>query len=521
MQKLGLLRSACVASVFCAALAVTSPAQSFTTLLSFDGTNGAYPGGLVQGADGNFYGITGGGGATNACLKGSTVCGTIFEMTPSGTLTTLQSFSSDCSNGCGNIGLVQGTDGKFYGTASSGGANGYGTFFSIVPGGTLVTLYSFCSQPNCADGYSPKPGLIQGTDGNFYGTTSDNAQPNQCLSGGCGTVFKVTPTGTLTTLYTFPETSANPPYAPYGPYAGLVQGTDGNFYGTTQYGGNDTCPRGQPLSCGTVFQMTPGGTLTTLYDFCGQAGCSDAYNPGGLVLGRDGNFYGTTPLGGDVACVDNPYNLPCGGTVFQITPEGTLTTLHRFIGIDGNEPSGVVQGSDGNFYGTTFFGGANNAGTIFRITPEGAFITLYNFAQTSTSESPDPGSLVQATNGIFYGTTEGGGASNDGTVFSFSIGMGGTTASTTTLNLSPATVTVGAAGPVMMTATVAATSGGGTPTGVIDFFNGSNEIGFANLSGGVATFNYNPSSLALGPYEITAIYSGDGTLQPPPRRRKL
>jgi uncharacterized repeat protein (TIGR03803 family) len=421
----------------------------------------------------------------------------------------LQSFNG--ANGSAPNGLTQGTDGKFYGTTQGGGANGQGTFFSIVPGGTLVTLYGFCSQTNCADGYAPNPGLIQGTDGNFYGTTSDNAQANQCLSGGCGTVFKVTPTGTLTNLYAFPTTSGNPPYAPYGPFAGLVQGTDGNFYGTTGFGGNTTCPDGESVSCGTVFQITPGGTLTTLYDFCGQPDCPDGYNPSGLTLGRDGNFYGTTPLGGDVVCINNPHNLPCGGTVFKITPGGTLITLHRFIGVDGNEPSALVQGSDGNFYGITWLGGANNAGTIFRISPEGAFITLYSFAQTSTSASPDPDGLVQAANGTFYGTTAGGGANNDGTVFSFSIGLGGTTSATTTLGLSPATVSVGATGPVVMTATVAPTSGSGTPTGVADFFNGSDEIGFANLSGGVATFTYNPGSLALGTYQVTAIYSGDGT----------
>jgi uncharacterized repeat protein (TIGR03803 family) len=143
------------------------------------------------------------------------------------------------------------------------------------------------------------------------------------------------------------------------------------------------------------------------------------------------------------------------------------------------------------------------------MTPAGMLITLYSFDGTDGSE-PLAG-LVQATNGTFYGTTYSGGANKDGTVFSFAIGMGGTAASTTSLGLSPASVTIGSAGPVVMTVTVAPASGSGTPTGVVAFYNGSNEVGIANLTGGIATFNYNPSGLAVNTYQITAIYSGDGT----------
>lgn len=254
---------------------------------------------------------------------------------------------------------------------------------------------------------------------------------------------------------------------------------------------------------------TPSGTLTTLYSFCEQAGCPDGNGPSVLVQGTDGNFYGTT----------SPGLLLGDGTVFKITPAGTLTTLYSFCEQagcpDGSAPSGVlVQGTDGNFYGTTRLGGSGSGpncvgcGTIFKMTPQGTLITLYSFDET---DGNGPDGLAITTNGTIFGTAGSGGASNDGTVFSFSLGIGGTTASATSLNLSPASVTVGSAGPVVMTATVAPASGRGTPTGVVAFFNGSNEVGSTIMSGGVATYNYNPGSLALDTYQISAIYSGDGT----------
>jgi len=208
-----------------------------------------------------------------------------------------------------------------------------------------------------------------------------------------------------------------------------------------------------------------------------------------------------------VACDTLAYPVPSCGTVFKITPGGTLTTLHLFDSTDGGWPlSGVIQGTDGNFYGTTVLGGANGAGTLFKITPGGTLFTLYSFPYLSGF----PNGLLQATNGTFYGTDASGGTGS-GTVFSFPIGLGGTSPSTTSLVLSPASVSGGSSGPVVMTATVASTSGSGTPTGGVAFFNGSGEVGSSNLSGGAASFDYNPSSLALNTYAITAVYSGDGT----------
>jgi uncharacterized repeat protein (TIGR03803 family) len=241
----------------------------------------------------------------------------------------------------------------------------------------------------------------------------------------------MTPAGTLTTLHSFDGTDGSEPYA------GLVEGRDGNFYGTTYYGGANSCQR---QGCGTVFTITPNGTLTTLYSFCSQSGCKDGQQPqGGLVEGSDGNFYGTTTWGGLAQrnyCTDG---YGCG-TVFKITPHGILTTLHEFCSHggcpDGYWPySGLVRGTDGNFYGTTYLGGANQSGTVFRITASGTFTTLYSFCLQYVNDicmdgGTPIGALVQGTNGTFYGTAwSGGEQSYDcpqgcGTIFSLSVGLG-------------------------------------------------------------------------------------------------
>ncbi len=381
--------------LFCVMTAIASPATTtFTTLASFDGMWDSQYGSLVQGLDGNFYGETAGGGAN--------FYGTIFKITPSGTLTTLHSFAGSPNEG-GNPygGMVQAANGDFYGTTEEGGVDNYGTVFKITPGGTLTTLHSF----DVADGMSPYAGLVQASNGNFYGTTEEGG------AGGCGTVFEITPGGTLTTLHSFDYTDGETPVA------GLVQAINGNLYGTTAAGGAN--------GDGTVFKITPGGTLTTLHSFDGTDG---AYPDASLVQASNGNFYGTTYTSG-------AYGF---GTVFEITPTGTLTTMHSFCSVvqngectDGFYPfTGLVQATDGNFYGTTYGGGANGYGTVFEITTAGTLTTLYSFCSEGTypnctdGDSPLTG-VVQATNGNFYGTTEYGGANDlDGTVFRLSNGLG-------------------------------------------------------------------------------------------------
>ena len=337
------------------------------------------------------------------------------------TFTTLHSFDSTDGANPGVV-LIQATNGALYGTASSFGANGAGTVFKMTPGGTLTTVYNFCSESGCMDGVLPEAGLLQATSGDFYGTTNGGGL-------GYGTVFKITPGGTLTTLYSFCSQSGCADGA--NPFAGLVQGANGDFYGTARNGGAN--------SGGTVFEITPSGTLTTLYSFCSQGGCADGEFPdAGLVQAINGDFYGTTVQGGA-----NPSSYAGGsGTVFKMTPSGILTTLYSFCSqsgcSDGELPiAGLVQATDGSFYGTTAYGGANeggggsSAGTVFKITPMGALTTLYNFcSQSACVDGSYPvAALVQATNGDFYGTTFFGGTSATcylgcGTVFDLSVGLG-------------------------------------------------------------------------------------------------
>jgi uncharacterized repeat protein (TIGR03803 family) len=278
----------------------------------------------------------------------------------------------------------------------SGGANHAGTVFKITPGGRLTTLYSFCSQTNCTDGAKPYAGLVQAANGDLYGTTSGGG-----ANGNYGTVFKITQGGMLTTLYSFcSQTNCTDGATPF---AGLVQAANGTFYGTT-YGG------GANGGYGTVFKITPTGTLTTLHRFNGTDGATPYAR---LVQDTDGDFYGTTFFGGSNGN---------SGTIFKITPTGTLTTLHSFNGTDGEGPvAGLVQAANGTFYGTTYGGGANGGyGTVFKITPTGTLTTLHSFNGTD-GDQPYAG-LVQAADGDFYGTTGAGGANEYGTIFKITPG---------------------------------------------------------------------------------------------------
>ena len=207
---------------------------------------------------------------------------------------------------------------------------------------TLTNLYSF-SGPN---GAYPYAALVQGSDGNFYGTTAGDAPTGG--SNYLGSLFRISPSGSFTNLHTFPAFTGDG----NTPMDALVQGSDGNFYGTTVYGGTS--------NCGTVFLISPNGSYTNLYSFSGPDGAAPQ---GTLVQGSDGNFYGTTAGGG----TSN------SGTVFLVSPSGNLTNLYSFSRPGGAIPiAGLVQGSDGNFYGTTFYGGTSNLGTVFVISPSGS-----------------------------------------------------------------------------------------------------------------------------------------------------
>lgn len=412
MLTSGAWKRICVVFVLSAATAISALAQTFNTLVNFDGVDGGGSfGGLVQGLDGNLYGTSIGGGAHGY--------GAIFKVTPAGTLTTLYNFCSlrGCPDGVTPYSaLALGIDGNFYGTTAGGGTNNNGTIFKITPAGMLTTLHSFSG----ADGAYPHATLLQSTDGSFYGTTAFGGDLNCYVApsgySGCGTVFRITSAGTLTPLHSF----SGAPNDGSIPNGGLVQGLDGKFYGTTSNGG--TAQNGCfGYGCGTVFKMTFSGQVTLLHSF----DQTDGIGPNSsLLLAGDGRFYGTTS-GEDV-------NFYVGlGSVFAVTSTGGLTTLHSFDGTDGSTPwDPLVLGTDGNLYGTTVLGGTgpcinfgapNGCGSLFETTLAGTLITLHNFL--GTDGAYPYGGLFQATNGIFYGTTYAGGVNRDGTIFSLDMGL--------------------------------------------------------------------------------------------------
>jgi uncharacterized repeat protein (TIGR03803 family) len=215
-------------------LVLSVSAQTFTSLYTFDRDNGAYPAAaLVQSSDGNLYGTTFSGGVNN-CSFGAPEgfgCGAVFQITQGGGLTALYSFCppSNCSSYFPRAGLIQGSDGNFYGTTEEGGAKDRGTIFKITPEGGLTTLYNFCSQSDCSDGATPYAGLIQASDMDFYGTTKNGGAFKK------GAIFKITAAGNFTTLYSFCSLSGCSDGT--HPYAALLQATNGNLYGTTEDGG--------------------------------------------------------------------------------------------------------------------------------------------------------------------------------------------------------------------------------------------------------------------------------------------
>ncbi|MBZ5572199.1 MAG: hypothetical protein LAO09_10020 [Acidobacteriia bacterium] len=393
MTRLGGWKKTCAALLFCVLITTLSSAQTFTTLVSFDGINGYYPqfASLTQGRDGNLYGTT---------VLGGNGFGTIFRMTPSGDTTLLHTFNFTDGEQPFD-GLTLGVDGNFYGTTSDRGINGfysYGTIFKMTPEGVFTTLYNFSGS----DGAMPHAGLTLADDGNFYGTSGEGGGPASC-----GTFFKITPSGKLTSLHTFL------PNEGCGPNT-IVQAADGYFYGTAAGGGDS--------SKGTVFRITKGGVLTRVHSFCGDPpACTDGATPqAGVIFASDGNFYGTATAGGT-------HNI---GTLFKLTSRGTFTVIHTFRLSDGSEPFGLVEAADGMLYGTAIYGGGAcsmqyGCGTIFRVNPDGHVDILHAFGD---SDGWFPwNELTQSTSGAFYGLTTSGGDSqcnSCGTAFSLNVGVG-------------------------------------------------------------------------------------------------
>ncbi len=286
--------------------------------------------------------------------------------------------------------IIQATNGRYYGTTNAGGAYGKGNVYELTPGGKTSNFYSFCSLANCADGEYPAASPVLGSDGNLYGVTYSGGN-DAGATNGSGTVYKMTLRGELTTLYSFcPTTPCVDGQSPNG----IIQGSDGNLYGTTHNGGN--------ANVGTIFEISATGQFKTLYSFCSQANCTDGEYPiFPPIEGMDGNLYGVAVSGGTAGG---------GGVVYELPTSGTYQTLVNFCYIrNGNCPTGtgpttIVQDAGGNFYGTTSGGGSKGYGTVFKITPENVYSVLQNFTfrQAYAFEG-----LTLASDGNLYMTTPG------------------------------------------------------------------------------------------------------------------
>lgn len=391
MRERSSRRIAVTIALFCVAAAVDSPAQTFNTIFTFNGFNGGTPlAPLIQSTNGNFYGISG--------LDGPNGGGTVFEMTPSGQMPMRYGFCAlaNCDDGSYPYApLIQAANGSFVSITTEGGngsfcqpSNTCGTLFEITPVGQLNTLYNFCSQVNCADGYFPTSAPVQ-ADGNFYGTVGRGG------ANGAGLIYEIAADGTFSIRYTF----CSQTNCADGP-SGLVRGSNGNLFGSTSFFPG--------ISYGTIFEITPSGQLTTLYHFTGLNG--DA-GPADLIQASNGNLYGTTL---------NIYNVGVG-EIFELTKTGKFAIIYTFCGVfcqtqlsqPLNLPGGLIQASDGNFYGIATGGGANLSGAIFKMTPSGKVSTYLSFpaCNSSCADGHAPGGLMQATDGNFYGVMTAGGPS--------------------------------------------------------------------------------------------------------------
>jgi uncharacterized repeat protein (TIGR03803 family) len=407
-----------------------------TALYTFmGGADGGYPyGALILDSEGNLYGTTYQGGASNA--------GVVFKIGKSGHETVLYTFTGGNDGGYSTAGVIRDRAGNLYGTTSGGGASGAGVVFKVDPTGHETVLYSFTGGN---DGNSPSAGVIRDPAGNLYGTTSGGG------AGDRGVVFKVDTSGNERVLHTFMRgADGDQP-----DLAGVVRDEAGNLYGTTAFNGAG----GQ----GTVYKLDPNGNVTVLYAFPGTRDGQDVYN-NGLIFAGDGRLYGATALGGErgagvlyqldgqcnervlytfTAFTANGFSRPTGGVigdeagnfygttfigqtdvgsgygvVYKVDAAGHSTVLHNFTnGADGGNPyGGVIRDWTGNLYGTASGGGASNAGLVFKIDPSGHERVLYTFTGEADGGYPF-GELIRDAAGNLYGTTNGGGASNAGVVF--------------------------------------------------------------------------------------------------------
>jgi uncharacterized repeat protein (TIGR03803 family) len=371
--------------------ALQSQAQTFKTLYPFTGAdsgNSAFPGWvtLAQGRNGSLYGTT--VGESN---------GSVFDVSTQGLFTNLFDFDGT-DGGLTYAGVRLASDGNYYGVTFNGGSGYSGVFFQLTPGGTYTVLHTFSGNNGGSDGTSPMAAPVEASDGNLYGTTRGISGFTPVVP----TIYKYTHAGVFSTIYQFPSTVGELVFS------SLIEGNDGDLYGTADFAAGEN-------GCGTIFKMSMSGVVLQYYAL--PSGVDGPCGPmGPLFLAADGNFYGTTEYGGT-------YNI---GTIFKMTPAFVVSTLYSFQGYptDGANPStSLVQATDGNLYGTATDGEGTDYGTLFQISTSGVFKLLYVFDPT-TGDFP-LGALTQHTNGRLYGTllTDGPGC-GCGQIYSLDMGLG-------------------------------------------------------------------------------------------------
>jgi len=528
-----------------------TPAGKLTTLYTFCSQGGGYctdgstPFGLVEGPDGNFYGATLDGGTDTQ--GGGNYGGTVFRITPSGVYTVLYNFCgvAQCADGAFPSGsVIFGSDGNMYGATSEGGQFGFGSVFRLTTSGSLDTLYSFCPTQSCTDGYGPATPLLQAADGNFYGTTVRGG------ANGAGVIYKISSGGTFAALGSFDYTQS-PLCNDDGLCAPLLQAADGNFYSTLEFNGAQ--------DEGLIFRATPAGAISTIYSFCSKGSaptCADGATPlAPLVAGTDGNLYGVTVGGGPGGST--------GGTFFRVNTAGALTTLYSFCAANpdscttAGDPGPIQQGADGNFYGTSANGGANEFwGSVFKLTSSAPIAAPVQLTLSSSSVSPGAAltrnwkvstaystTLQQCYFYLTSGTTitalgkldatfSAGSASGSASItaptstgaYTYGLTCGGAESgfatltvagtsrksSTTTLAATPNPASLGQS--VTLKATI--TGSGAAPTGTVTFDYGSESLAIATIKSGAASFAASTNGLPPGTYPITAKYSGDSNYNP-------
>jgi uncharacterized repeat protein (TIGR03803 family) len=349
-----------------------------TVLHTFTGgaDGGAPSTGVVRDSAGNLYGTTELGG--NASKGGK---GVVFKLDTAGNETVLHSFGGS-DGSYPDAGVTLDSEGNLYGTTSRGGAKGYGTVYKVDSTGNESVLYSFTGG---TDGGSPDAGVIRDSAGNLYGTASGGGASNQ------GVVYKVDVTGHETVLFSFPHGA--------GPASGVIRGPAGNLYGTTGSGGAS--------NYGVAYRLSASGHLTVLHSFTG--GADGRYPAAGVILDSSGNLYGTTNGGGGTSDA---------GVVYKVDSTGNETVIASFpYAVGGSNPYGrVIRDPAGNFYGTTFYGGASNAGVVYKLDLSGRETVLHTFTGGADGAGPYAG-VIRDSAGNLYGTTYGGGANNYGTVY--------------------------------------------------------------------------------------------------------